>query len=112
MAVREGFCVVGSPFEGDTQLISLMNQSIIDYVVMNNCDMPYQGCTRTILKLSKGIGKCKFVLKSDLLSTFRNRFQSQRELDNNDLSVFACIMGNDYIKRIKGMGTVLCTKKM
>ena len=40
MAKQEGIPVVGSAFEAYHQLISLMNQNIIDFVLTNNGDIP------------------------------------------------------------------------
>ena len=49
MAKREGIPVVGSAFEADHQLVSLMNQNIIDFVLTNDGDIPFQGCSHTLL---------------------------------------------------------------
>lgn len=67
------------------------------------------GCSRTISKLSKKYksNPCCLIRRSYILETFRTRFQSDRELNNTDLSVFSCMLGNDYIDRIKGNGPVM-----
>jgi len=114
MAERENFRVVGSPFEADTQLIALMNQGVIDYVLTNDSDIPFQGCTQTIMRLSKSNNSspCCLVNRSSVLDTFKISFESERELNNTDLSLFACLLGNDYIDRSPGQGPVSAISKM
>jgi len=53
MAPREEIPVVGSPFGADSQLIALMVQGVIDYVLTVDSDLPSQGAFRTICKLSR-----------------------------------------------------------
>ena len=114
MAERENFRVVGSPFEADSQLIALINQGIIDCVLTNDSDIPFQGCSQTIMRLSKSdnSGPCCLVTRSDVLENFKRIFESERELNNTDLSLFACILGNDYIDRTPRQGLVSAKRKM
>ena len=53
MADQEGICVIGSPFEADSQLISLMNQGIVDFVVTNNSNIPFQGFKARVMQFTK-----------------------------------------------------------
>ena len=106
MARREKIATVGSPFEADAQLIALMNQNIIQFVLSSDSDIPFQGCSRTILKLQKtnNSGPCYLVQQCNILADFKTKFHSNRELNNSDLSLFACLLGNDYIDCLKGSG--------
>ena len=60
LARKEGFHVVGAPFEADSQLVSLIRQNIVDFVVTNDSDIPFQGAARTIMRLTRD-GKCCLV---------------------------------------------------
>ena len=53
MADQEGIRVIGSPFEADSQLIALMDQAIVDFVVTDDSNIPFQGCKATVMRLSK-----------------------------------------------------------
>ena len=112
MAKREGIPVVGSAFEADHQLISLMNQNIIDFVLTNDGDIPFQGCSHTLMNLSRGTASCHLITRAVILEGMKEMFDSPRELDNYDLKYLACMLGNDYVDRIKGEGVVTCTKNM
>ena len=112
MAKREGIPVVGSAFEAYHQLISLMNQNIIDFVLTNDGDIPFQGCSHTLMNLSRGTASCHLITRAVILEGMKEMFDSPRELDNYDLKYLACMLGNDYVDRIKGEGVVTCTKTM
>ena len=118
MADQEGIRVIGSPFEADSQLILLMNQGIVDFVVTNNSNISFQGCEATVMRLSKIDSsnkrkkRCCYVHCPVLLQELKEKFVAERELNNDDLSIFACMLGNNYIGRVKGEGFVSCTKKM
>ena len=112
MAKRENTPVVGSTLEADHQLISLMNQNIIDFVLTNDSDLPFQGCARTIMNLSKGNAKCHLITRDKVLNGLKKMFDSTRVLDTTDLKFLGCMLGNDYVDRVKGEGVGACTKKM
>ena len=111
---QEGIRVIGSPFKADSQLISLMDQEIIDFVVTKDSDIPFQGCKATVMRLSKINSsnkrkkRCCYVCRPVVLQEFKGKFVAERELNNDDLSIFACMLGNDYIGRVKGEGLVSC----
>ena len=46
------------------------------------------------------------------LQQLNKKFVAECELNDNNLSVFACMLGNDYIGQVKGEGFVSCMKKM
>ena len=114
MAKREGFRVICSPFEADSQLISLMNQGIIDLVVTKDSDIPFQGCNATLMKLSKTqkTGRCCFVRRPLVLKKLKDVFESTRDLLVNKMCLNACMMGTDYNPQVKGEGFVCCVNKM
>ena len=112
MAQRENIPVVGSTFEADHQLISLMNQNIIDFVLTNDSDLPFQGCARTIMNLSKRNAKCHLITRDKVLNGLKKMFDSTRELDKTDSKFIGCMLDNDYVDRVKGEGVGACTKKM
>ena len=97
MAKQENIPVVGSVFETDHQLISFMNQNIIDYVLTNNSDLPFQDCACTIMNLSKGNTKCHLITRDKILNGLKKMFDLTRELDTTDLKFLGCMLGNDYV---------------
>lgn len=39
-AKEDGILVVRSPYEADWQLVSLMDQGIVDFIITDDCDIP------------------------------------------------------------------------
>ena len=103
---------MGSPFEADHQLISLKNQNIIYFILTNDGDILFQGSKRTIMNLSKATTHCNLITQEAVLQGLKEMFDLARELDNCDLNYLACMLGNDYVNRVKGEGLVACTNKM
>ena len=112
MAKQEHIPVGGSAFEADHQLISLKNQNIIDFILTNDGDIPFQGSERTIMNLSKATAHCNLITREAVLQGLKEMFDLARELDNYDLKYLACMLGNDYVNQVKGEGLVACTNKM
>lgn len=74
---------------------------------------PFQGCDATVTRLSNAssTGRCCFVRHQLLLTNLKQRFVAERELTNEDLALFACMLRNDYIGQIKGKGIVRSKEK-
>lgn len=91
-----------------------MNQGIIDFVVTNDNDIPFQGCDATVMKLSKTqkTGRCCFVRRPLVLKKLKDVFESTQDLLLEDMCLCACMMGTDYNTRVNGDGFVRSVNKM
>lgn len=58
-------------------------------------------------------GRCNLVRNEGLLQTkLKELFQSPRDLEQRDLTMFACFQGNDYVANTKGDGKAKNIKRM
>jgi len=139
MAKEMDIPVIGSAFEADSQIIALGKQGIIDVAVTMDSDIPYQGMCKTIMRLSvqSPDGNCCLATFTDLLQKVKSKIQDarqqdiakarkrgSRQFDNGnsscfvrdlcprDLSLFACLLGNDYVCRLEKHGPQKSLRKM
>jgi len=113
LAEENGVQVIGSPFEADSQIIALANQNIIDLALTEDSDIPFQGMPGTIMRLSKKkAGNCCLATSGKLSTSLEKVFKSPRPITAEDISLFACLLGNDYIPRIPGNGPATCVRMM
>jgi 5'-3' exonuclease len=103
--------VTAAPFEADTQLIALLHQGIADFALTNDSDIPFQGAPRTLMKLT-GKGNCSLVEYSTVLRGLQKEFKSPRELTFYDISLYACLLGNDYVRNLPNSGPVATKARM
>lgn len=100
---KEGIRIICAPFEADSQLVSLYKQGIIDYAVTEDSDIPFQGA-KTIRKVTKK-GKCHLVSYEQLERQLAKAFKTQHDhVTIYETSIFAALLGNDYVDRLPGKG--------
>lgn len=108
---KEDIRYIGAPFEADSQIISLFAQGIVDYALTEDSDIPLQGATKTIMRLSAS-GKCCLVQRILECSDLKTAFKSDRDLTQEDLTYFSCFQGNDYVPNTRGEGIHANIKRM
>ena len=99
---KEGIRTICAPYEADSQLVALSRQGIIDYAVTDDSDIPFQGATGTIRKVTKK-GACQLVRFDAFQSHLANIFKAESMLIK-DIAVLAALLGNDYVDRASGKG--------
>ena len=94
--------VVGSPYETDHQMVSLQNQGLSDFAVSTDTDFPLLGIKKWLYSCNMH-GSCKFVNLADYLEALQAEFRCLRNVTVDHLQVFACLLGNDFIDKIKDL---------
>ena len=100
------FCC-GAPYEADHQLVSLFNQNIIDYAITTDSDLVCIGADVIIAdSFNRKTGACWKITLPLLLEQMSEKTQkkgTKYTWNSNILHHVACLLGNDYIKRISGI---------
>lgn len=116
----KGRRVVGSPFEGDSQIRAMFSQGIIDAAITTDTDYIGQGIPYTFtLAASSGrvivrvLSKLlKEVLPEKLLQQKNRRRRGVPDINVEDLYFFCNMLGTDYLRQgLPGSGEQDCLKR-
>ena len=92
--------VMISPYESDAQLAYLSSHNLIDAVITEDSDLIIYGVKRILFKMTPS-GHCEQLVLSSLSHATNQPFSNWT---HDQLILFACLAGCDYVSSIQGVG--------
>jgi len=92
--------VMISPYESDAQLAYLSSHNLIDAVVTEDSDLIIYGVKRILFKMTPS-GHCEQLVLSSMSNSPNQPFSNWT---HDQLILFACLAGCDYVHSIQGVG--------
>ena len=97
---------IGAPWEGEWQLVQMEKEGRIDGIIANDGDCFILGGRRIIFDID--FGKRQFrelnVMEATAKYNENNNHYRIFKYKQENLAIISCFFGNDYIKRINGIG--------
>ena len=97
---------IGAPWEGEWQLVQMEKEGHIDGIIANDGDCFILGGRRIIFDIDSGKHQFRELNIMEATAKYNennNHYQIFKYKQDN-LAIISCFFGNDYIKRINGIG--------